>query len=80
VPVHVVANRVERSLWKPIHLGDAEQALGRSVTFVVGNDFRTLSAAIDQGVQVSEIRPKSRIERDLAAMVEQLVPLNAGEG
>lgn len=80
VPLHVVANRVERSFWKPISVGDAEQVLGRGISFTVSNDFRTLSAAIDQGVQVGEIRSKSRIERDLAAMISELLPVEAGEG
>ena len=80
VPLHVAANRVERSFWKPISLGDAEQVLGRGISFTISNDFRTLSAAIDQGVQLSEIRPKSRIERDIAALISELMPVGAGEG
>ena len=75
--LHVVANRVERRFWKPISLTAAEQALGHAIACTVGNDFRTLSAAIDQGVPLKSIRPGSRIERDLAALVEQLLPVEA---
>lgn len=75
--LHVVANRVERSFWKPISLTAAEQALGHGIACVIGNDFRTLSAAIDQGVPLKNIRPGCRLERDLAALVEQLMPVEA---
>lgn len=75
--LYVLANRVQRSLWKPISLTAAEQALGHRISFVIGNDFRTVSAAIDQGVQLRDIRPDSRVERDLAAMLEQLLPPEA---
>lgn len=75
--LHVIANRVERRFWKPISLKAAEEALGHGISSVIGNDFRTLSAAIDQGVPLKSIRPGSRIEQDLAAMVSQLMPVEA---
>lgn len=77
VPLHVIANRVERGFWKPIGLEDAAQSLGHGICAAIGNDFRTLSAAINQGVPLSSIKRNSRIERDLAALLTQLLPPEA---
>lgn len=71
--LRVVVNRVERGWLKTISMDETERALRRRVDFCVTNDFRTVSAAIDQGLTLSEVRPKSRVERDVRDMATKLL-------
>lgn len=64
--LHVVANRVERSWLKTIDLGEAERVLRHRIDFSIANDFRTVSAAIDLGKTVGEIKSGCRVQRDLS--------------
>lgn len=73
LPIYIIVNRHERGFLKSIRTSEAEQALDRLVAATISNDFKTLSAAIDQGVPVGEIRSKSRLERDMSAMIEMLI-------
>jgi pilus assembly protein CpaE len=65
VDIRVVANRFRKSLFKTVSLADAQQALGREIAFTVADDPEVMSAAIDQGRTVGEIRRKSALVRDL---------------
>lgn len=67
--VRVVLNRYEKGLFKALKAEDATQVLGRSVDFTIANDFPLVSAAIDQGVRLSEIKSRNRVSRDLATLV-----------
>lgn len=67
--IRIVLNRYEKGLFKTLKLDDAEHVLGRPVDFTVANDFPVVSAAIDQGVRLTEIKPKNRVTRDLATLV-----------
>lgn len=77
VKVQIVMNRVEKKLFGAIGLQDASTALRRPVSMSVANDFRLMSAALDQGVQLSEIKAKNRLTQDLLAVirgVDSLLP------
>src|SRR3546814_15419096 len=50
LPIYVIVNRHERGFLKSINTGEAEQALNHSVAAKISNDFRTLSAEIDQEI------------------------------
>ncbi|API60610.1 hypothetical protein BSL82_16035 [Tardibacter chloracetimidivorans] len=73
LPIYVIVNRHERGFLKSIKTDEAEQALNHSIAATISNDFRTLSAAIDQGVPVSDIKMKTRLEKDMSAMIDMLL-------
>lgn len=66
--VHLVLNRLAVSLFRKADLTQTEQALKRKVSYVIGNDYPTMSAAIDEGRPVGAIKMRSRLEKDLRAM------------
>jgi pilus assembly protein CpaE len=68
--LHVVANRVEKQLFRPIGLSSAEKALGHPVRFSIANDFPLVNSALDQGVLVEELKAKSRVCKDLRTLVD----------
>lgn len=61
----VVANRHARGWFTTVSLEEIERALGRKFDAVISNDYRNVSAAIDQGRPLSEIAPKARVVKDL---------------
>jgi pilus assembly protein CpaE len=70
LPLHIVMNRVERRLFQPLDLKDAERTLAAPVAYVVANDSGTMRTALDQGVPLSEINSRSRASRDLAVLAD----------
>src|SRR3546814_12741161 len=64
LPIYVIVNRHERGFLKSIKTGKAEQALNHSIAATISNDFRTLSAAIDQGVPVGDIKLTTRLRSE----------------
>ena len=70
--VRIVVNRIEKKLFRPIDLGDAERVLRRPVAFTVSNDFPLMMAALNEGILVSDIKGKSRIGRDVETMMAGL--------
>lgn len=70
--VHVVANRVEKRLFRAIDLDSASQALGHRVELTIHNDHPLVRAAHDQGVLIQQIRAKSKIVSDIAAFLPHL--------
>ncbi len=67
-PVHVVANRVSKGLFKSVRFDDAQKILGRPVAFSIADDPDTVRSALDQGRLVSDTDPRARVSRDLAAI------------
>jgi len=65
VDIRVVVNRYEKSLARTISLADASKALGRDVSYTVGNDFQLMRMAIDRGIPIDEIKRKTAIGKDL---------------
>lgn len=72
-----VMNRSTASLFRKPDMSAAETALKRKVSFVVTNDYAAMSAAIDEGRPIASVKVKSRIEKDLRAMVAALDALPA---
>ncbi|MEO6360912.1 MAG: pilus assembly protein CpaE [Sphingomicrobium sp.] len=64
----VVANRFEKGVLKQIRPADIRQALGRDVAFTIANDPQVMSTAIDRGVPIDEIKRRSAIGKDIAAL------------
>jgi len=70
----VVVNRYQRSLWgRGVKLSAAEEALGRPVDFLIADNARLVSTALDHGHTLQEARPRSRIEKQVRGMVHRLV-------
>ena len=69
-PVQVVMNKVAKGLFKSVKLDDAQKILGRAVAFSIADDPETVRGALDQGKLVSEIDPRARVTRDLAAIAD----------
>jgi Flp pilus assembly CpaE family ATPase len=70
VPIKVLVNRFEKGWGKSIDLAAASKALGRPVDFYVMNDYRTVSEAIDQGVSLSEITSRTKVEKSLRQFID----------
>ena len=68
IDIRVVANRYEKSLFRTIRPGDVREVLGHEISYTIANDYAVMSAAIDQGVPIEEIRRKSSLARDLQAL------------
>ena len=63
--VRIVVNRFEKHLLRTIRAADVREALGRDISYTVSNDFRLMSAAIDRGVPIDDIKRKSAVAKDL---------------
>jgi pilus assembly protein CpaE len=71
--VAVVVNRYERRWWRNrVRLGEAEHALGRGVDYMVANDYRTVSEALNSGKPLIELRRGARVTRDIVRLSERL--------
>jgi pilus assembly protein CpaE len=70
--IHIVANRVEKRLFRTIDLDSAAQALGYPVELSIHNDYPLVRAAHDQGVLIQQIRAKSKIVGDIANFLPRL--------
>ena len=69
-PVHVVINKVSKGLFKTVKLDDAQKILGRPIAFSIADDPETVRSALDQGKLVSDMDPRARVTKDLAAIAE----------
>lgn len=77
--VRIVLNRVVNPVFGKADLSEAEKVLRRRVNFPIANDYPTMSTAIDEGKPVTAIKVKSRMERDLRAMVNELAAMVGAE-
>ena len=68
--IHVIANRVEKKLFRAIGLEDAAAALDHPVKLSIANDFPLVSSALDQGVLIQDIKARSRICKDMQDIVD----------
>lgn len=75
VPLEIILNRHEKSLFGSVKSADAEKALGREARFTVANDPATVNAAIERGVTVDEIKRKSAFGSDLDRLDKALVDI-----
>ena len=77
--VRIVLNRVVNPMFGKADLSEGEKVLRRKVNFPIANDYPTVSAAIDEGKLFSAIKVKSRVEKDLRAMVGELAGMMGAE-
>ncbi|GAA4030007.1 hypothetical protein GCM10022281_06540 [Sphingomonas rosea] len=73
VPVEIVLNRMEKSLFKTVKTSDVETALGRDADYTLASDPQVIGPAIDRGVLIDEIKRKSVLARDLDTLEAGLV-------
>lgn len=71
-PVHVIVNRLEKKLFRPIDLSDVRRTLGKDVSFTVAEDDQAFTIALDQGVTLASASPRSRVTKDLRKMASGL--------
>ena len=68
--IQVVANRVEKKLFRSIGLDEAQEALGHPIAFTIANDFPLVNAALDQGVLIDDLKSKSKVSKDFRTIVD----------
>ena len=71
--LRILVNRAEKGLFRSLKNEDVERVLGRPIAYSVANDHETMSAAIERGVPVAEIRRKGPLARDLDTVMKGLV-------
>jgi len=79
VLVKVALNRYEKSWGRSIDLKDAEKALGCKFDYFIANDYKTVSEALNQGVALSKIKKKSKVETSIQKMVDDAIRTITGE-
>lgn len=76
----VIANRVQKGMFAKVNLKETEGVLGRRIEFSIANDYPAVSAANDQGRAVRDVRPGSRVLKDLAYLSSTLAATLMAEG
>jgi pilus assembly protein CpaE len=79
VPVKVALNRFEKGWGKSVAVKDAEKALGRKFDYFIANDYTTVNDALNQGVALSAIKKKSKVEQSLQKMIDDAIKTTTGE-
>ena len=70
--VRLVLNRMTPGLFGKYELSEAESVLRHRVHFALANDYPTVSAALDEGRTLGQIKMKARIEKELRQMAQAL--------
>lgn len=70
--VRVILNRMSVGLFGKIDVSEAESAMRHRVHFAVTNDYPGMSAAVDEGKLISQIKVKSRVEKDIRLITSAL--------
>lgn len=68
IDLRVVVNRFEKGLLKTIKASDVRAALGHDIAYTVANEPNVMRAAIEQGIPISEVKRKSAVGKDIAAI------------
>lgn len=70
VPLVVVLNRHQSRIFRrDIPLKELENALGRRIDFLIPNDYKLVSEALDRGTPLANVKKWSKIERRIREMV-----------
>ncbi len=75
--VRLALNRFEPGWGKAVRVTEAEKALGHKVNFFIVNDYATVSEAINQGVSLSHIKSRSKVEKCIRQMIEESIATGA---
>ena len=70
IPVKVVVNRFEKGWGKGVSAKEAAKAMSRGIDYFVMSDFKLVSEAINQGVPMSKIVRRSKVEKSIAELVD----------
>lgn len=68
----VVLNRMVPGLFGRYDVSEAEGVLRSSVHGAIANDYPTVSAALDEGRSLKQIKLKSKVEKDIRQLAAQL--------
>ena len=68
IDLRIVVNRFEKGLLKTIRASDVREALGLDIAYTVANEPAVMGPAIEQGIPLSEVKRKSAIAKDIAAI------------
>jgi len=80
VPVKVVVNRFEKGWGKGVSAKEAAKAMNRGIDYFVTSDFKLVSEAINQGVPMSKIMRRSKVEKSISELVDATMKeLSGGE-
>jgi pilus assembly protein CpaE len=71
-PLTLVCNSLSSDQTQSVSVKAAERALGREFDVVVPEDRRTMSAAINQGVELSAIRRGTKIEKAIGELAQKI--------
>jgi pilus assembly protein CpaE len=66
--VKLIVNRFDKGMARAIRPADVREALGMDIAYTVSNDFVLVRSAIERGVPIDEIKRKSALSKDLAAL------------
>lgn len=78
--VRLVMNRMTPGLFGKYEMGDAESVLRHKVHFALANDYPTVSAALDEGRSLGQIKMKARIEKEIRTMAMTMLDEMAAMG
>lgn len=77
-PPRIILNRLANRVLGPApSLAEAEKALGRKAEGGVTSDWEAAAASVNLGGAICQHRPRSKIVRDIAAIVDRLASPNA---
>lgn len=76
--VRLALNRFEPGWGKAVRVREAEKALGHAVDFFIVNDYKTVSEAINQGVALSRVGSRTKVEKCIRKMIDDSVAAAAG--
>lgn len=65
----IVANRIQKRLFRTIDLKDAAQALGHPVDHRITDDEALVGAALNQGVSLRSLKPGSAVEKEIQSIL-----------
>jgi pilus assembly protein CpaE len=68
----LICNAVSPSQTSSLSVKAAERALGRPFDVVIPEDLRTMTAAINEGVQISTVRRGTKLEKSLLTFAERV--------
>lgn len=66
--VKLIVNRFDKGMARAIRPADVREALGMDIAYTIANDFVLVRSAIERGVPIDEIKRKSGLSKDLAAL------------
>jgi Flp pilus assembly CpaE family ATPase len=70
VPINIVLNRFKKGWEETITVDEAQNALGRGISFRIVNDYKVVNEALNQGRAVGKIKKRSKVEKSIRALVE----------